>query len=628
MFNNVVAVEPDRWLTEMRWQPFSGILRSLDLHYPPHLAFVLLSVINGVVFGLFHLLSRSNQSLWQSLLVGLMSGVATGVTWLYAREIDPDYEPSAFVAVALTIITLFLIALPSPTAPLLPPPSALLSYAWLIVILRILNRSTGRSARLFDLLGLLALTGWLIWQSHLSYGIVATAAFFLGTRLPDPHPRQAYFALAALVITLATLARPGHISQLWTMLLMRQMSPLATLGLLAIALLFFPVILSYHQTTTTCDSGGKLLKPLRIQAAQSIALAVALLFAAWQGKEGLITFLPLWGAILGVSLYRFLPRVVKQRLTKFLVYRPTSLVLLSFVLLSLPLIGCQPTSTPTLATQPSLTAVEPIATNELTPIAGAAQSTATPVSLPPPPTVTPMPTSSPTATPPATATPTVTLIPTAVAICTDRMPGDDLLTIVTLQYGLSRDYEPADLVPLADYLSADVTLGDPTEIRQVVVEPLVQLVNDMQSLGLRPIIISGYRSYSAQAVARQKWVEKAPDYVNILSAPPGHSEHQLGTAVDFGSPELPELVGQEDIEFHTYFYMTSEGVWLAENAHQYGFTLSYPREAQNITGIFYEPWHYRYVGVEMATHLREMGISLTAQQLLTQPLPCIPEESS
>lgn len=207
------------------------------------------------------------------------------------------------------------------------------------------------------------------------------------------------------------------------------------------------------------------------------------------------------------------------------------------------------------------------------------------------------------------------------------MPEDDLLTIVTLQYGLSRHYQPADLVPLADYFSPEITLGYPSEIRRVVVEPLVQLINDMQAQGLRPFIISGYRSYSAQAIARQKWVEQAPEYVDVLSAPPGHSEHQLGTVIDFGSPELPEIVGIEDIEFHTYFYMTSEGIWLAENAHRYGFTLSYPREAQDVTGFFYEPWHYRYVGVEMATQLHEMGISLTEHQLMTQPLPCIPEEA-
>jgi D-alanyl-D-alanine carboxypeptidase len=240
----------------------------------------------------------------------------------------------------------------------------------------------------------------------------------------------------------------------------------------------------------------------------------------------------------------------------------------------------------------------------------------------------PLPTSSPSATPKATATPTVTLTPTPLSICTDRIPEDDLLTIVTLQYGLSREYEPGDLVPLADYLPVSVTLGYPTEIRRVAVEPLVRLINDMQSLGLHPKIISAYRSYSAQAIARQKWVEKAPEYVDALSAPAGYSEHQLGTVVDFGSPELAAIVGLEDVEFHTYFYKTSEGIWLAEHAHEYGFTLSYSREAQEVTGFFYEPWHYRYVGVEMATRLREMGISLTEHQLTTQPLPCIAEESS
>jgi D-alanyl-D-alanine carboxypeptidase len=83
-------------------------------------------------------------------------------------------------------------------------------------------------------------------------------------------------------------------------------------------------------------------------------------------------------------------------------------------------------------------------------------------------------------------------------------------------------------------------------------------------------------------------------------------------------------VGSDDVEFHTYFYKTSEGIWLAENAHRYGFTLSYPREAFELTGFYYEPWHYRYVGVEMATMLKEIEMFLTEYQLLTQPEPCIP----
>lgn len=204
------------------------------------------------------------------------------------------------------------------------------------------------------------------------------------------------------------------------------------------------------------------------------------------------------------------------------------------------------------------------------------------------------------------------------------MPDDDLLTLVTLEYGLGRDYVPNDLVPLSDSLPVTVTLGYPTEVREIILEALISMVEAMQVAGLEPTIISGYRSYSSQAIAWNKWVTREPERVSIISAPPGYSEHQLGTTVDFGTPELPELVGQEDIEFHTYFYQTAVGQWLSEHAHEYGFTLSYPREALELTGFYYEPWHFRYVGVELATQLRGQNLTLTQYLLQSQPQPCIP----
>lgn len=239
---------------------------------------------------------------------------------------------------------------------------------------------------------------------------------------------------------------------------------------------------------------------------------------------------------------------------------------------------------------------------------------------PPAPPATPTPRATRTHTP----TPPVTPTPTPGGNCHERIPSDDLFTIVTQTYGLSRHYAPQDLVPLADYLPQSVTMGFPNEVRGIIIEPLIRMVNDMIAAALRPTIISGYRSYSAQAIAYQKWATQYPDHVGIISAPPGFSEHQLGTVVDFGSPELPEIVGDPEIEFHTYFYRTSEGQWLLANAHRYGFTLSYPREAFVITGFYYEPWHYRYVGVELATQLHETEQSLTEFLLAHQPEPCIP----
>ncbi len=275
-----------------------------------------------------------------------------------------------------------------------------------------------------------------------------------------------------------------------------------------------------------------------------------------------------------------------------------------------------------------ITATVPPTTALIDPATIAATATSSPIpTLPPPATLTPQPTSTSSSTPLATATATATATPAATPTpsgCERRIFTDDLFTIVTLTYGLSRDYQPSDLVDLDDYLPVSVTLGYPTQVRQIIVDPLVQMINDMQANGLAPFIISGYRSYSAQAIAYQKWQTTYPDSASIVSAPPGHSEHQLGTTVDFGSPELEEIVGQEGIEFHTYFYQTSEGQWLLEHAQEYGFTLSFPREAFELTGFYYEPWHYRYVGIEMATQLKAMGLSFTEFQLINSPAPCIP----
>jgi len=85
-------------------------------------------------------------------------------------------------------------------------------------------------------------------------------------------------------------------------------------------------------------------------------------------------------------------------------------------------------------------------------------------------------------------------------------------------------------------------------------------------------------------------------------AEPGESEHALGLALDLISNQYTELDKRQET--------TKEAKWLAENCHKYGFILRYPPEKTEITGIIYEPWHYRYVGEEHAKKIYELGVTL------------------
>ena len=282
------------------------------------------------------------------------------------------------------------------------------------------------------------------------------------------------------------------------------------------------------------------------------------------------------------------------------------------------LIGCQATP----AAEIALPLITRTAEPQASPTATATMTT------PPTPTATltstatPSPTPTETATQTPTHTPTATFTPTAtpIPVCTQRYPAeDDLLPLVNRNYAIARDFRPSNLAALSEHFPVTVTLGYPTMLRADIIPPLKQLVDDMLALDLEPTILSGYRSYAEQAAAWQKWNNEYPEHAHIISTPPGTSEHQLGTTVDFGSPEM-------DNEFHTNFYKTSEGTWLLENAYRYGFTLSYPPNKLEETGFFFEPWHYRYVGVELATMLHESELSLTEYLLQIQGLPCVVED--
>lgn len=147
-------------------------------------------------------------------------------------------------------------------------------------------------------------------------------------------------------------------------------------------------------------------------------------------------------------------------------------------------------------------------------------------------------------------------------------------------------------------LPADFNPGENRYARMKLNQMIKDAKKDKQSLVVR----SGYRSYQMQDKLYKEY--KAQDAnADTYSARPGHSEHQTGLAFDIGSVESAR-------DFTISFGDTTEGEWLAQNAHKYGFIIRYPEGKTHITGYQYEPWHVRYVGVKIAQEILNKKITL------------------
>ena len=158
------------------------------------------------------------------------------------------------------------------------------------------------------------------------------------------------------------------------------------------------------------------------------------------------------------------------------------------------------------------------------------------------------------------------------------------------------DYKAPDLVEVpVPYVYAPMLRADASAA-------VVQMFADFTAAtGLQMQSQSAYRSYSAQVSTYNNWVSSlGQEGADLTSARPGHSEHQTGLAIDISA--LPAACSLDQC-----FADTPQGQWLAENAWNYGFVLRYPNGYTAITGYEFEPWHYRYVGLELAAEYHRTG---------------------
>lgn len=146
-----------------------------------------------------------------------------------------------------------------------------------------------------------------------------------------------------------------------------------------------------------------------------------------------------------------------------------------------------------------------------------------------------------------------------------------------------------------------------------IYDDLQDMIKDAWAAGRNPIIQSAFRQWGQQEtlyknkinrVIKEKGLdeEEAAVQAATVVARPGTSEHQLGLALDIVSSEYTNLdEGQME---------TEDQKWLIENSWKYGFILRYPLDKSDITGVIFEPWHYRYVGKKAAKEITEQGITL------------------
>jgi hypothetical protein len=257
----------------------------IALSYRTNRAIAALTTVVAIAGAMLHLLKGTAPL--ESVLWGIGAGLAVFLTWALGRELDPDHDLSAFVGAGLVLIVLLLVGATS-----------LLLILWLLLVLRLVNRTTGLPAKPLDSLGVLGLGAWLTWQGYWMMGLVTSVAFLLDGLLSPPLRRQLLVSSLALLATVILSIFHGGMAM--------ESGPtmLVVVFSIVVAGLFLPVIAITREVEAVGDATGEVLNPRRVQAAQVVALLTAILFAWWAGASGLITLLPLWAAMIGVGLYR------------------------------------------------------------------------------------------------------------------------------------------------------------------------------------------------------------------------------------------------------------------------------------------------------------------------------------
>lgn len=270
----------------MGMERFTHLGRPLDMAYPTNVAIAVLSVAMLIAVSLWQLLYLDRGFMAALLQGGQLAGVVF-LTWALGREIDPDANNVAFLAIPPAIVLSVLVGAPD---------FSLLFLA--LLLLRVVNRSIGLPAKRGDSLLVLALASWLAWCGAW-YGLMSAAlSFLLDSVLANPLPRHRWFGLAAAGGALCSYLRFLGVSQSW---------PGFVTGVVAIGVIGLLLLLLF--TPSPSSVGDLFAVPVnwkRLQAARIVGFILALFAVMSQGMQGLAQLSPVLAVVSVAGCYRLI----------------------------------------------------------------------------------------------------------------------------------------------------------------------------------------------------------------------------------------------------------------------------------------------------------------------------------
>lgn len=270
---------------------FLNLNRNLSAFNPNVRFLFILTVVAAALSAIYHLII-AKASVDSSMTLVVIDAAVFFFSYLIARELDPDRSIGAYLAGFLALGSV-----------LFWGAGNIVVLFWMLMLLRLLNRSSGMPAGLFDNLLILIATYWIVRDGQWGYAALTAIIYAIESQLPNGSPRSLYAAGFAFLIAALSPKVPYVQSAIPSDIFMI---------MIVATILFLPVIKLSEHVRSIGDYGQQPLNTLRLQAAQIFAILAAFGMAWFYGESIIQSFLPIWGAILGVGIY--LPVMLVMRI--------------------------------------------------------------------------------------------------------------------------------------------------------------------------------------------------------------------------------------------------------------------------------------------------------------------------